>query len=319
MLATTETKRNAFDARRFHSGAATDFVPLVGGSQKTVLSSEGRGWRNIGAAQIMNFKEDHIVAPPLPNHIIMLCLAPSLNVRAQIGGERFERRVSAGESSILPAGMASDWRVRAERLRGKSGQDAGVLQMFLRPEFLKRVALGCAVEITGGQLKTDFGAADAQTRSLGLMLLAELKQTDVLSCYRADLLAELLAVHLLSINAPAAPKTRYKGGLPPAKLRRVTEFIRANLNGALDLCELAGTVEMNAFHFARMFKQATGLPPHQFVVRERIERAKRLLAETKMPLIEISLEVGINSQNHFTTLFRRCTGQTPRQYRDNHS
>lgn len=107
--------------------------------------------------------------------------------------------------------------------------------------------------------------------------------------------------------------------MPPAKLRRATDYINEHLDAPFGLTELAAAVEMNVFHFARQFKQATGQPPHQFIVKRRIERAKKLLKETKTPLVEISLEVGIQSQNHFTTLFRRRTGLTPKQFRDRNS
>lgn len=314
MLATRGTTRNEIDFPPF--GKTDGFVPLVGDSSKPVLSSEGRGWLNIGAMQF-RFDEERIVAPPLPNHVVMLCLSNSLNVRAEIGKRSFEKRIRAGESSILPAGIESDWRVRAER--GNNASDSGVLQMYLRPEFLRRIADSCEIKFNGTRLDASFCRADAQTRSVGLMLLEELKAENPLSRYRADLLAELLAVHLLSVHCSAAQKIEYKGGMPPGKLRRVTDYINEHFDAPLSLTELADTIEMNTFHFARQFKQATGQPPHQYIVSRRIERAKELLKTTKMPLVEISLEVGINSQNHFTTLFRRQTGLTPKQFRDRYS
>ena len=289
------------------------FFPFTGSRQKTILSSEGRGWTNIGAAQF-RFDQERIAAPPPPSHVVMLCLSPVLDIEAKIGGKAFEKRVVAGESSILPAGIASAWLVRAENKQ----DSAGVLQMNLKPEFLARVADQCEITISRSPLAVRFSQMDEKTRAVGLMLLEELKETTAPSRYRADLLAELLAVHLLEIHGENAPHLESKGGLPPAKLRRVCRYIAENLDGNLELAELAETVEMNIFHFARMFKQATGFAPHQFVVGRRIARAKELLTETKMPLVEICLEVGIQSQNHFTTLFRRHTGHTPKKFRDRH-
>ena len=294
-------------------GDLEGFSPLVGAPHKPVLSSAGRGWQNIGALQIC-FKEQRIAAPPLPNHVVMLCLSGSFWVSAKIGEQNFERILYAGESSILPAGIKSDWRVRAEC---QKALENGILQMYLRPEFLRRIAGDCEMRFEDARLETIFCRADVQTSSIGLMLLEELKIENLMSRYRADLLAELLAINLLSAHPEATKQeVEYKGGLPPKKLRRVKEYIDENLDNSLGLIEIAAAVEMNAFHFARQFKQATGTPPHRFIVARRIERAKELLKQTKMPIIEISLEVGIQSQNHFTTLFCRLTGHTPKQFRD---
>jgi AraC family transcriptional regulator len=75
-------------------------------------------------------------------------------------------------------------------------------------------------------------------------------------------------------------------------------------------------VQMSPTHFAHLFKHATGLAPHQYVSRRRIEQAKRLLANTDMPLIEIGPQVGYADQSHFTALFRRYVAMTPKTYRN---
>jgi AraC family transcriptional regulator len=75
-------------------------------------------------------------------------------------------------------------------------------------------------------------------------------------------------------------------------------------------------VQLSPCHFARQFKQASGSSPHQFVVRRRIMRAAELLLSTESSLGEIALEIGCSDQSHFTTLFRKTTGMTPRAFRD---
>ena len=104
-------------------------------------------------------------------------------------------------------------------------------------------------------------------------------------------------------------------GLPGAKLRRVLEHIDTNLHRGPRLTELSTLVHMSAFHFARLFKLSTGLPPHRFVVRRRIEYAKALLAGADVPVSAVSRMVGFRTPSHFTSTFRHVTGITPSVYR----
>lgn len=101
------------------------------------------------------------------------------------------------------------------------------------------------------------------------------------------------------------------GGLPGFKLRRVTEYIDINLRRELRLAELSAVVHMSPYHFARLFKRSSGVSPHQFVVRRRIEKATALLATPGLSIRAIAWAVGFRAAGHFATTFRRMTGVTP--------
>jgi AraC family transcriptional regulator len=92
----------------------------------------------------------------------------------------------------------------------------------------------------------------------------------------------------------------------------VTEYIQQNLDKDLTLAELAALLCMSPYHFAHLFKCSTGVPPHRFVVRQRIARASAFLATQELSIAEISKMVGFRTPSHFTTVFRRVTGVTPR-------
>jgi transcriptional regulator GlxA family with amidase domain len=123
---------------------------------------------------------------------------------------------------------------------------------------------------------------------------------------RADILA--------SLPSPAqAPQAR--GGLSPAAMRRVHEYVEAHLHNSIELVELSGIAGLSVFHFAREFKQSAGVTPHYYLVRKRVERAKELLAGTDHSLSEIAFATGFSDQSHFTRHFRQIIGITPGQFR----
>ncbi len=118
-------------------------------------------------------------------------------------------------------------------------------------------------------------------------------------------------------HSPAWPRPvpREIGTLPLSRLRRITDYIREHLDQDLTLAQLGAVVYMSPFHFARLFQRSTGLPPHRFVVRARIDRAAALLTEPELPIAQISRVVGFRTPSHFSTVFRRLMGVTPHEYR----
>jgi AraC family transcriptional regulator len=103
--------------------------------------------------------------------------------------------------------------------------------------------------------------------------------------------------------------------LSGSRLRRVAEYIQQNLDKDLSLAELAAVAYMSPYHFARLFKDSTGVPPHRFVVRQRIARARGVLASPELSIAQVSRMVGFRTPSHFTTVFRRVLGITPGAYR----
>jgi AraC-like DNA-binding protein len=104
-------------------------------------------------------------------------------------------------------------------------------------------------------------------------------------------------------------------GLPQFKLRRVTEYIKSNLSRPVRLAELGAVIHMSPYHFARLFKLSTGVSPHQFLLRERMEHAAALLAAPGSLVGAVARSVGFRTSAHFATTFRRMTGVTPTMYR----
>lgn len=129
-------------------------------------------------------------------------------------------------------------------------------------------------------------------------------------------LAVVASLFDFRIPTPAAPRQkRFGSALPKWRLMRVLEFIDANLSEPIALADLAAAAGMSRMYFASQFRTATGIRPHEFVLRKRIERAQRLLLTTSEALVEIALSVGFQTQAHFTTVFKKIVGSTPYQWR----
>jgi isoquinoline 1-oxidoreductase subunit alpha len=99
------------------------------------------------------------------------------------------------------------------------------------------------------------------------------------------------------------------------RLKRVVEYVENHLSERIGLSDLAAVAGLSRMHFARQFRTATGLRPHEFFLRRRIQRAEGLLRNTTMPIVEIALTVGFQTQAHFNTVFKRFAGCTPGRWR----
>ena len=107
------------------------------------------------------------------------------------------------------------------------------------------------------------------------------------------------------------PQAARVGTLPKWRLRRVQEYLVANISEPISLADLAEAAGLSRMHFAAQFRVATGCRPHDYLLQQRIERAKQMLADTDTPLVEVALSVGFQTQSHFSTVFRRLAGETP--------
>jgi AraC family transcriptional regulator len=133
----------------------------------------------------------------------------------------------------------------------------------------------------------------------------------------SESLANVLAVHQIRhVLAPRRPERGRDGVLPRGRLRAVVEYIEEHLDASPSLEQMAAVARLSPYHFARQFKQATGLPPHQYVITRRVERAKQFLqAGTDVSLAGLAARVGFSDQSQFSHHFKRLVGVTPGQFR----
>jgi AraC family transcriptional regulator len=158
---------------------------------------------------------------------------------------------------------------------------------------------------------------DPLIQQLGVALLTELQTNAPLGRLYAETLIHTLAMHLVRYHSTLwLPSMTTSGGLPFQKLSRVLDYINDHLDTDVSLADLATSIDLSSYHFTRLFKQSMGMAPHQYLIEQRIDAAKRLLATTHFSIADIAYQVGFSSQSHLTTLFRRHVGMTPAAYRN---
>ena len=131
-----------------------------------------------------------------------------------------------------------------------------------------------------------------------------------------DSIEQAMAVTLVNGHAVRRrPVQIYRGGLGSARLRRIKELIHAKMEDDLSLDEMAQSVGLSTAHFARMFRKSTGETPHQFVLRQRVERAKAMLRAPDARILDVAVACGFKTQQHFAQVFRDVWGVSPTAYR----
>src|SRR5262245_44208347 len=287
-------------------GLVRDFSEVY--PEGLVASSQWPAEKDI---HVMRFRHDQseLRVPALENIVVMINLSSIANVTICINGQTFSRLLQEGESVIIPAGTASEWRCSGRRAYE-------MLHIYLRPSLLRKAAGDSQIDIARASVEPEFGIHDPHIQHIGLSLLAELDGTGEAARAYVDLLATALAVHLLRRHSFAAPRAKKLNGcMPEYKLRRALDYISDKLSEELKVAEIAEEVKVSEAHFTRLFRQSTGLAPHQYIMQKRIEMAKKLLVETEFPIARIAFDIGFQSQSRFTTLFRQFTGTTPKAYR----
>lgn len=190
------------------------------------------------------------------------------------------------------------------------------LGIYLEPDFVSQTASENRFS-SHFELVEIYKKEDPLIQHIGLTLLDEAHAETPAGRLYADSLIQTLTLHLLKNYSTANhARENLNGGLSGYKLRRVREFIEANLEEDLSLAQLAEVAGLSQFHFARAFRKSVGATPQQYLMQRRIERAKQLLANDNLPLVEISLRTGFKNQSHFTTLFRKFTKLTPKLWRE---
>jgi AraC family transcriptional regulator len=294
---------------RFEKQSINDLSVLYPNS--VLRSSDAIGWQNVRA---IHFRHSSKVAliPASDDHCMVLNLGAPFFTHVYPGKRRFEGRLLSSEVAIIPAG--SSWTCRSEDPDGPT-----MLLLYLRPLFVRAAARELNFPHNEIDLTPQIGFRDKHICHVAMSLLHELNEANVVGRLYADSLATGLAIQLVRRYSSLKDIHVGHGGMAPHKLRKAIALIDHHLSdekeGRVALRAVAQDVRMSYFHFSRAFKQAMGMTASNYIAERRIERAKKMLEETELPISEIALRSGFSSQSHFTTAFRRLAGATPKAFR----
>ena len=302
-----ETTRRRNDCRAVDISRNRILIHFNSGTAKPLFSPEDSARR--GSWTGLDVEEHHL--PPIafsqgfPRRHLIAVHYQRTTVGQFLGQLPRSKPVRHGSLDIIPQGTG---------LGVYGSEETEFIMLALEPGFVRQIADESGISDTN--LVRHLGIRDPQIEYIAFALKSELAAGCPSAKIYGDGLAVALAARLLGrYSAQVTISHNCNPVMSGYTLRRVTTYIEDNLTKDLTLAEIADVAHMSPHYFSRAFRNSTGIPPHRYVIHRRIEKAKTLLADSDLPLVEVGLTVGFQNQSHFTTLFHRRTGVTPKVYR----
>ena len=298
---------SVFTARETHGR-------VLRSGNRLIAHSQDAGWRSLHAAIIEEAPFQAVERPIRHPSLIYHLSRPTQVTRKIEGAVRESALIGPRRICLTPGDATSQW------------QHAGrpeILQVYLRQSVYEAAVseiYGC--DSSGAELVPRFAILDPLLEQLAIAITNALRDGNGSDGQYSDglyidTIAQMMAVHLARTHSSRSRPVRLLPAKPLAgwKMRRVIEFIEDNLEGDLSLQAMAAEVDISPLYLARAFKAAVGQSPHQYVLGRRIERAKELLRNTDLPVVDVALASGFSSQSHLSHWFIRQVGVSPAVYR----
>ncbi|MBW4550715.1 MAG: AraC family transcriptional regulator [Aphanocapsa sp. GSE-SYN-MK-11-07L] len=265
--------------------------------------STGSRWRDFHLE--IHHQPAHDTGEHLHKMHILTMVTSSTPINQAIDGQSQQCTSGHNNAFILPAGALHrcDWRRDIE---------------FMFVGFDPQVFAEIGQEVTNPdriELIPHFATLeDPLLQGILLTLKQEIETEGLNTQLFVDQLKTTLVMHLVrNYGARKIQVATYHDGLPSYKLSQAIDYIEAHLDRNLELADLAQQTGISPFYFSRLFKQSLGITPHQYVIRQRVERARQLIQRGELGLAEIALECGFANQGHLNRHFKRLTGVTPKE------
>jgi AraC family transcriptional regulator len=271
------------------------------------VSSRHAAWNGIAMESFDNVPACAVPEHEHPTHFLNLLRSGQITCKWWTnGGQTGSAQEGPGTIYLLPAGTR-------DRLTRSGPTDQTML--VIAPHFLAR-ALEETAHLADFELITHWNIRDRHIVSVMLALHGDLQDGSPAGPLYGESLGVALAYYLVRRYSVRAPRAReYKGGIPAIRLNRVLDFMRHNYARETRLRELAELAGMSPHYFCELFKKSTGLSPHQYSIRCRIDQAKIYLRNRQFTIGQVAKATGFVDQSHFSKVFSRIVGVTPMQFR----
>lgn len=274
--------------------------------RQPTLSSSPAQWGGIALESYA------VPAVLIPRHehtsaFLHLVLSGSVKYEVSTKGRALRFTSRPGTIFLLPRGTVDEvnWA-------GPTYRIAVSINQRLLANVLEETTHASDIELT-----EHWDLIDRHISALLMEMSADLEEGSPAGAMYGESLANSLAVYLLKrYSVRRIRPVVYKGGLPGNRLKRVVDYIAANLGTNINLSKLAAIADMSPHYFSELFKQSTGRSPHKYILLQKIERAKRHLRDPSRSIIDVGLEAGFQNPSHFARIFRKIAGTTPSRFRD---
>jgi AraC family transcriptional regulator len=279
---------------------------------RLISHSQDAGWQSLHAA-IFDEAPFSETERSIGHPSLILHLSRPTEVSRLVEGDRPERAlIGPRQFCLTPGDSNTSWAHNG---------NPEILQVYLRQSLFASAVEemyggdGCTADVV-----PKFAFTDPLLEQLAVAIMAALRDGTSEDRLYVDTMAHMISVHLARHHSTRVRSERIivADGLSRPALRRLLDYIEAHLGDDLSLDLMADEVDMSAFYLSRVFKEALGQSPHQYVLGRRVERAKELLRDTSDPIADVALSVGFSSQSHLSNWFRRLVGVTPSTYRKTH-
>ena len=273
-----------------------------------LLSSRNTGWQGVFVDEFDYESPGEREIPPLTHHTLTCRLGSPIRLFAERCGRRDERVTAPGDFALCPAGVNSFVRWH---------EKSHVLHVWLDAQWVSNLSAMTVATRGEPEIINSFGDADPQVLHSALALRAELESGCQGGPLYAQYLSTALAVYMLGRFSTFPLRLKeYTHGLGKSDLARVLAYIDDCLSTDLSLDDLAAIVHLSPHYFAHLFKQSLGVPPHEYVIQQRVEKAKDLLRSGRLTVGEVAQVVGFSDHSKLDRHFKRLTGLTPLRFRN---
>ncbi len=270
------------------------------------LTSAQIGWGGI-AVETHRISGGVIPRHEHPEHFLQVLLDGSVKYEVQAGGRHTRYVGTPGTAILQPRGAVDEIR-----WFGPVHTVAVALHPTLLTQSLETTAHRDDIE-----LQQSFDLKDRHIAAILNTMTLDLTEGSPAGRLYGESLADSLAVYLVSRHSAGNPLAPFApGGLPAYRLKRVRDFIGENLEDDLSLGQLATIAGMSPHYFSEMFRQSTGHSPYQYVLLQRIERAKQRLRTRDCSVLTAAVEAGFANPSHFARTFRRIVGISPSRFQE---